>query len=123
MIPRAYRLSNHQEIRRVFRLGNKAYGSLFSFIYLPNSLEKSRFAVVVSKKTAPRAVDRNRIKRLVRETLRSNLPYIIHGYDSIVVFLKKPHEKPDLKAVSADIDFLLHRTRLFHQETMPHEKM
>ncbi|QQR77412.1 MAG: ribonuclease P protein component [Candidatus Moraniibacteriota bacterium] len=112
MIPRAYRLSNHQEIRRVFRLGKKAYGSLFSFISLPNSLEKSRFAVIVSKKTAPRAVDRNRIKRFVREALRPNLPHITPGYDSIVVFLKKTPENPDLKAVSTDIDFLLHRIRL-----------
>lgn len=112
MLPRAYRLSNHQEIRRVLHLGKKAYGSLFSFISLPNSLEKSRFAVVISKKTASRAVDRNRIKRLVRESLHFNLSHITPGYDSVVVFLKRTPENPDLKAVSADIDLLLHRTRL-----------
>ena len=112
MLPRAYRLSDHQEIRRVFRLGKKAYGSLFSFISLPNSLNKSRFAVVISKKTVPRAVDRNRIKRLVRESVRSNLPQILPGYDSVVVFLKKSPEKPCWKTISPEIDLLLRRTRL-----------
>lgn len=112
MLPKAYRLSDHAEIHRVFRLGKKAYGSLFSFITLPNSLEKSRFAIVVSKKIAPRAVDRNRMKRLAREALRIRLTRLMPGYDTVVVSLQKTPEKPDLSTVARDIESLLHRTHL-----------
>ena len=96
----------------MFRLGKKAYGSLFSFVSLANSLEKSRFAIVVSKKTVPRAVDRNRVKRLVREAIRLHLSALDPGYDVVVVPLKKIPGKLELSTVSSDIDALLHRTQL-----------
>ena len=112
MLPKAYRLSDHEDIHRVFRLGKKAYGSLFSFATLPNSLDRSRFAVVVSKKISPRAVDRNRIKRLVREALRLRLASLAPGYDIVVMPLKKTPRKLPLSTVAGDIESLLHRTRL-----------
>ena len=47
----------------------------------------SRFAFVVSKKVAKRAVDRNRMKRLMRESVHHLLPAIQPGYD--IVFAAK----------------------------------
>ena len=117
MLPKAYRLSDHEDIHRVFRLGKKAYGSLFSFVSLANSLEKSRFAIVVSKKTVPRAVDRNRVKRLVREAIRLHLSALDPGYDVVVVLLKKIPGKLGLSTVSSDIDALLHRTQLVTRQS------
>lgn len=37
----------------------------------PNGLDQARIGIVTSKKVAPRAVDRNRVKRMVREVFRS----------------------------------------------------
>lgn len=42
----------------------------FSVFVQANALTRSRIGIVVSTKVAPRAVDRNRIKRLVREMFR-----------------------------------------------------
>jgi hypothetical protein len=42
----------------------------FSVFVLANALTHSRIGIAVGRKVAPRAVDRNRIKRLVRETFR-----------------------------------------------------
>jgi ribonuclease P protein component len=42
----------------------------FSVFVRMNALAQSRIGIIVSKKVARRAVDRNRIKRLVRETFR-----------------------------------------------------
>ena len=47
----------------------------------------SRFAFVVSTKVAKHAVDRNRMKRLLRESIHHLLPSIQPGYD--VVFMAK----------------------------------
>jgi ribonuclease P protein component len=44
----------------------------FSVFVQANALKRSRIGIIVSKKVASRAVDRNRIKRLVRETFRQN---------------------------------------------------
>lgn len=46
-------------------------GSEFDLIVKPNSAS-ARITIAVSKKVAKRAVDRNRIKRIIREALRKN---------------------------------------------------
>ena len=42
----------------------------FSVFARPNGLEQARVGIVTSKRIAPRAVDRNRVKRIVREVFR-----------------------------------------------------
>lgn len=112
MLPRAYRLSDHQEIREVFRVGKRANGSLFSFIFLRNTSPVSRFAVIVSKKVAPRAVDRNRVKRLVREAIHHQLPQLAPGYVGIILLSKKLSGKLTLHTVSPDIEALFRRVHM-----------
>ena len=111
MLPRTHRLSSHQEIREVFRVGKRASGSFFSFIFLRDPSHTSRFAVIVGKKTAPPAVDRNRAKRLVRETIRRRLSQIAPGYSGIILLSKTPPEKLALRAVSLEVEDLFRRAR------------
>ena len=40
--------------------------------YLPNGLDRARLGLVVPKRVAPRALDRNRIKRIAREAFRAH---------------------------------------------------
>lgn len=112
MLPRAYRLSDHQEIREVFRFGKRANGSLFSFIFLRNTSPVSRFAVIVSKKVAPRAVDRNRMKRLVREAVHHRLLQLAPGYVGIILLSKKLSGKIAFQTVSPDIEALFRRVHI-----------
>lgn len=55
-----------------------------------------RVGLVVGRKALPRAVDRNRLKRCVREALRAARPEI-DAYD-LVVRLKRPAPGPELAA-------------------------
>ncbi|MDG2076469.1 MAG: ribonuclease P protein component [Arenicellales bacterium] len=43
----------------------------FRLVVRPNALGYGRLGLTVSRRTAARAVDRNRIKRLIRESFRS----------------------------------------------------
>ncbi len=56
----------------------------------------SRFAVVVPMSVDKRAAVRNRVRRLVRESVRLALPVITSGYDGVFFVRKKP---PDAFAV------------------------
>lgn len=53
-----------------------------------NDLERTRLGVTVTKKTAPRAVVRNRIKRQVREFFRLNVQSWPQGLD--LLFIARP---------------------------------
>ena len=66
-----------------------------SLIFTDNSKGFTRIAVVVSKKVAKSAVERNRIRRRVYEALRLNFEYIPKKTDYIfVVFSKSVAKMP-----------------------------
>jgi ribonuclease P protein component len=60
---------------------------------------------VVGRKALPRAVDRNRFKRKVREALRRARPPI-EGYD-LIVRLKRPAPGPELDAAVDEAAMLI----------------
>jgi ribonuclease P protein component len=70
--PRSVRLLNAGGFDAVFKRGQRASGQYFSVVFAPGTGSGPRLGLTVSKKTAPRAVDRNRIKRQVRESFRLN---------------------------------------------------
>jgi ribonuclease P protein component len=57
----------------------------------------SRFAFVVSTKVAKHAVDRNRMKRVLRESVHHLLPTIKPGYDVVFVAKKNFAEKTEIE--------------------------
>jgi ribonuclease P protein component len=69
-LPKAARLRNPEEFRRVYGSGRRFDGSLITVFVLPNGLEFHRLGVTASRKVARAAVGRNRAKRLLRETFR-----------------------------------------------------
>lgn len=92
MLPSRNRLKKNSQILGVLRNGKRTLLGDFLFIYLPNS-DEFRFAVVVKKKDIKSAVLRNRIKRVIIETLRNSFPYKQATGDLLVVSnLKKPEE-------------------------------
>lgn len=64
------RLCKPYEYEAVFAYDCVVSGRLFVVRAKPNGLSSPRLGIVASKKVLPRAVDRNRGKRLARETFR-----------------------------------------------------
>ncbi len=56
----------------------------FSVYTISNTLLHGRLGVAVSKRVSPRAVDRNRVKRQVRESYRTHRGRLA-GFDVVVV--------------------------------------
>lgn len=79
---REERLSSKVEIEQLFVTGNSFNSSPFKIIWQETAISSVPAKIVISipKRLFKKAVDRNRLKRLTRETYRKN-KYIL--YDSL----------------------------------------
>lgn len=75
-LPRANRLSLRFERESLKQNGLSFRGHFFTLIKNTSSVENPRFAILVSRKTSSLSVDRNKIRRLTTEALRSFLPAV-----------------------------------------------
>lgn len=75
----------------------------------PNELDRARMGVVVAKKVDKRAVGRNRIKRLVRETFRQMAHDI--GNVDLIVRAKQPMHRAQAHEARAALVRLFERYR------------
>jgi ribonuclease P protein component len=69
-LSRQTHLRSSAEFRRVYTGGVRFQGRLMTAFALPNGLEHHRFGITASRKAVGNAVERNRAKRLLRETFR-----------------------------------------------------
>lgn len=73
MINRAHRFHGYNSVLPVYKKAQAVRGGDCSLHYAPNRRKTYRLAVVISKKVAKSAVQRNRIRRRVYEIMRHNL--------------------------------------------------
>jgi len=71
MLKKANRINKTRDLQRVYRLGKPVHTSALVIKFVP--AERVQVAFVVSKKVSKKAVDRNRIKRILREYMRLHL--------------------------------------------------
>lgn len=67
---KAARLRHPQAFRRVFSDGRRYVDAHFVVIAAESTGDRARLGMAISRRRARRAIDRNRIKRLVRESFR-----------------------------------------------------
>lgn len=82
--PRCRRLLKPDEYSRVFKYGQRSADNLFLVLALPNHMSLPRLGLAVSKKNCRRAVDRNRVKRVIRESFRLQQK-LLQGLDIVVL--------------------------------------
>jgi len=107
------RLKKSWQFRKVYNEGDKYFGKLFILHVLPNNTQEIRLGLTVTKKVGI-SVERNRIKRVIREVFRL-YEGILPGNDLVVVARKSA---VDLKYSQArnSLTNLLHRARVLRWE-------
>lgn len=68
--PRSVRLLQAQDFKFVFAAAKPYRNRAFTLLVRQNNLQHARLGLAISKKSARKAVQRNRLKRLVRESFR-----------------------------------------------------
>ncbi|MBK5965810.1 ribonuclease P protein component [Thiocystis minor] len=81
---RENRLRSALEFRRVFARPARTGKIGFVVLYRANGLSSARLGLAISKKCARRAVDRNRLKRIARESFRMHRQSI-PGVDIVIL--------------------------------------
>lgn len=101
------RLKKQAELQNLFRNGKRIYSESLTLLYLP--AKESSFAVSVGKKHG-KSVQRNRIKRLVREAFRLNFKNIKQKY--AIVLLPKVKEEYSFFRFDKDVKEMIRRKSL-----------
>src|SRR6266550_44026 len=76
-----------QDFQKVYQKGKRYEGVLMTAFVLPNDLSHNRFGITASYKAVGNAVQRNRAKRLLKETFRlkiSALDTLPQTYDWVI---------------------------------------
>lgn len=107
MLPRKNRLP------KFFKGGRSFTGESARIFFMPNGLPDSRFGLSIKSGLFKKAVERNRIKRLIRECLRSNLPRIKSGFDVFLVVQKKNDGILQTDFWLRELSFLLKAARIY----------
>ena len=98
-------LRGSNDFQKVYRQGKRYDGVLMTAFVLPNNLSHNRLGVTASRKALGNAVQRNRAKRLLKETFRlkrSLLNSLLQSYDWVI---NAKRRLPALKVTAAIEEF------------------
>lgn len=86
-------LKNRRDFKRVIDCGRRKKLENIIAYRLPNQLGITRLGISTTKRTGG-SVDRNRVKRRVREAVRKNASFLPPGEDIVIVAGRKCLEAP-----------------------------
>ena len=110
-------LKKNYEFKRVLNNGQYYYGKYIQFFIIKNKKDINRMGIAVSSKIAG-AVERNKIKRLIRENyrllIRNN---ILKGYDFVFIWNKnKSPKEANYYEIKKDFENIFKRTGILVNE-------
>jgi ribonuclease P protein component len=110
-LKKSFRLTKNLEFKNVYRSGRRWTSPFFTMYIKKNDLGYSRLGVSVSKKVG-KSVVRNRIKRRIKEIVRTNFDFVKNGWD--IVFSVRPLSiNLDYSTMETEVKTLLKRGRIY----------
>jgi ribonuclease P protein component len=105
MDSRRYRLRGVGAFDAIFRTGRRREGRFLQMISTAAACDCGRVGIVIGRKALPRAVDRNRVRRMLRVRLTRARP-AIERYD-LVLRLKKAAPRAEFHLIADEATKLL----------------
>lgn len=116
-LPRVARLRRAADFAALRAPAGRLHSACFRIRYRGNDSGGARLGLAVSKRVSKRAVDRNRIKRAIRESFRRARPHL-PAVDLLVIANPAALDAPST-ALIAELDRLWSRLRPLKPEPAP----
>lgn len=87
MFKKENRLTKKKEFDNVFQNGRSCYSKTLGVRIVDNKLSDSRFGIMVSTKVSKKAIERNLIKRQIREIIKNELENLKTDKDCVIITL------------------------------------
>jgi ribonuclease P protein component len=97
---RRCRLTGTGAFEAVFRTGRRSEGEFLQLVSAPSERACGRVGFVIGSKALPRAVDRNRVRRMLRVVMREGRPALA-GLD-LIVRVKRPVPRGEFAQIVAE---------------------
>ena len=104
------RLTKKKDFDHVFKNGRSAYNRILGIKHIDN--EYSRFGIIISKRVSKKAVERNKLKRQIREIIRTQQSRIKPGKDCVFIALS-PVLGKSYQEIEESINKLCQKLRLY----------
>ena len=111
MLKKEFRLRKQKDFENVFNKGFYFSNNFLSLKTVKNGLPVSRFGFIVSKKISKKAVERNRVKRLLRESVRLTQNNIRTGFDMVFISRAEISGK-EFREINLTVEKLLKKSGL-----------
>ncbi len=85
MLKKQNRITNKKDFDRAFKAGQSFYGKVVGLKLVINNLTHNRFGIIISAKVSKKAVERNRIRRSIREEIKNFLNQATTGQDFVFI--------------------------------------
>lgn len=102
---KAYRIRKNEEFASIISKKHSRNSACFVMYYEPKKMDNARVGISVSKKLG-NAVQRNRIKRQVREMIRALIDFETFSLD-VVIIVRKSYLGRDFMANKNDLEILI----------------
>jgi ribonuclease P protein component len=120
MLPREHRLRAAGDFRRVFGEG-RSWAHPLLILHVAARPEGRRVGITASRKVGP-AVTRNRVRRRLREALRSRLPGWRLGFDAVLI-VRQAAAEADYATLTGALEELGRRARLNREPDEPEDTL
>jgi ribonuclease P protein component len=87
MIKKANRLTRKKDFDAVWQKGRSSFDKIFGVKVLSSGLQANRFGIMAGLKFSKKAVERNKIKRRIREIIGAEENNLKKGFDIAITVL------------------------------------
>lgn len=111
MLPKINRLKKRKDFEKVLRKGKGFKEDFLVLKMLKNNLSQTHFGFIVGNKISKKATLRNKIKRRLRELVRTKITKIKKGFN-VVLIAKAGLENKDFWEIEEILNKLLNRAKI-----------
>lgn len=85
MLKQENRIRLNKEFDRIFKTGQSFYGKMVGIKKTANNSNKNRFGIIINTKVSKKAVERNKIRRNIREIIKNRMSALVTGNDFVII--------------------------------------